>query len=161
MAGRGESGRNRPGQRDGRTEVGRIKASQTRWRSNGEDEMKKTPRKKAVERLDKAFSKFIRQRDGMCVMPDCYKTQNLHAGHLITRCKYSVRWDEENCFAQCAGHNFEHENHPEKFTLWYIKMFGPARYIDLVERSNKIRKFTTVELLAMAEEYENQLKGKK
>ena len=121
--------------------------------------MKKTPRKKAVERLDKAFSKYIRQRDGMCVL--CKSRENLQCGHLITRSKYSTRWDEWNCFAQCAGHNYEHEGHPEKFTLWYLRTFGAPKYVDLVERSNKIRKFTTEELLTLAEEYENQLKGKK
>ena len=120
---------------------------------------KKSPRKKAVERLDKAFSRYVRQRDKECVL--CRSKENLQCGHLITRSKYSTRWHILNGFCQCRSCNFLHESQPERFTAWFLRVFGKKAYEALVKESNQIRKFSTEELIAMAEEYENNLKGEK
>lgn len=66
---------------------------------------KRYSRKNAVKELDKAFSEYIRARDGKCMQGgNC--NGPLTCGHLITRSNYSTRWDEGNAFGQCSGHNF-------------------------------------------------------
>lgn len=114
--------------------------------------MKKSQRKKLVKRLDKVFSLFIRKRDGHCVI--CGKTERLTAGHLITRAKYSVRWDERNVFCQCAGCNLTHEHNSHIFTDWYIRKFGLNAYQNLILESNQTKKFSDLDLELMINKYQ-------
>jgi 5-methylcytosine-specific restriction endonuclease McrA len=104
-------------------------------------------RKQLVKALDTLFSLVIRLRDGKCVL--CWKVVGLTCGHLITRSKYVVRWDEDNAFGQCMGCNLSHEYNPHPFTLWYIKKFGKDKYEQLVKKSNKSKKFSDTELRAL------------
>lgn len=106
--------------------------------------MKKPSRKKLVRLLDKEVSRIVRERDKFCVL--CFSGHNLTAGHLITRSKFSVRWDLHNVFAQCKGCNFSHEFNPHPFTLWYIKQFGQERYEKLVTKSWQIVKYSNADL---------------
>ena len=118
---------------------------------------RKTKRQRAILKADKAFGDYIKARDHYtCVL--CGTKNNPTVGHLITRGKYSVRWDEENAFCQCKGCNFRHEYQPEQFTSWYINRFGKEKYIELVLKSNQIKKFKTFEIEEIAEKYKNKLK---
>ena len=110
-----------------------------------------TPRKKLIKKLDTVFSLYIRKRDKRCVI--CGTKDNLTCGHLITRAKYSVRWDEDNAFAQCTSCNMKHEYYPEIFTQWFIKTHRLSTYTKLIERSNKIRKFTNEDLIELCADY--------
>lgn len=114
--------------------------------------MKKSPRKKLVAKLDKTFSEYIRARDGKCVQ--CGATERLTCGHLITRSKYSVRWDSTNAFGQCSKCNLLHEYQPERFTSWFIEKYGKEKYLDLVFRSNQIVRYNNDELLFLTETYQ-------
>jgi len=107
-------------------------------------------RKRLIQELDKETSRIVRKRDGACVL--CHKRESLQCGHLITRSKYSVRWDLGNCFCQCSGCNLRHEHQPEHFTNWFIQKFGADAYSDLVARSNKIHKWTEWDLKVLLDE---------
>ena len=116
----------------------------------------RSERKKLVKKLDKVFSEYIRLRDGYkCVL--CGSRINIQAGHLITRGKYSTRWDEDNVFAQCRSCNYRHEYQPEIYTSWYIEKFGENRYLDLVEKSNVIVKYKNCDLKIMIEYYKRKV----
>lgn len=117
--------------------------------------IKKPSRKKLVKELDRVFSLFIRQRDKKCVQ--CGKVEQLTCGHLLTRAKYSVRWNEGNAFGQCAGENMKHEFQPEHYTLWYINKFGLQSYEQLVTDSNKLSKFTNSDLQEKINYYTKQI----
>ncbi len=97
----------------------------------------KTKRKKLVEALDKRVAEIVKKRDKHCVT--CGTTANPTAGHLITRAKYSVRWDLRNVFQQCKSCNFIHEFNPHIFTNWYINKFGVKQYQALVKLSNQVK----------------------
>ena len=114
----------------------------------------KTPRQKAVRAADAQMSRYIRARDGQCVI--CGKREGLQNGHLITRGKYATRWEEENCYCQCAGCNLRHEFQPEIFTDWWISRHGEEAYHDLVRKSNTIRKFSTDEIEEIAAYYKQK-----
>ena len=116
-------------------------------------------RQKAVRAADKAFSEYIRKRDGYT----CYTCGHvgqpsdgvMQVGHLITRAKYSVRWDEDNAACQCRSCNMRHEYQPEIFTDKYIRDKGIEAYHDLVFTSNKPRKWTTQEIREIARYYKD------
>ena len=102
-------------------------------------------------RLDIVFSKWIRKRDGRCVV--CGQTYVLQNGHLITRGVKSLRWDEKNCNCQCSGCNYRHEFRPEIYTAWFVAKYGTEEYMELVRRSKKIKKWTIDELKELIERY--------
>lgn len=111
---------------------------------------KKGPSRKAlVKQLDLLYSKAVRNRDakltgGVCVL-GCGPIECV--SHLITRSKYSVRWDLDNGTGQCHSANFRHEFDPHIYTSWYINAKGLDAYNSLVEKSHKIAKFSTQDLL--------------
>jgi len=115
---------------------------------------KKTARQRAIKKADDAFSLYIRTRDKRCVL--CGKETELTAGHLITRSRWSVRYDEDNVFCQCTSCNLKHEYYPEIFTAWYISRFGEKKYEELVIKSQQPKKYTTQELLELAEYYKEK-----
>ena len=118
--------------------------------------IKKTARQKAVKKADAAMSLYVRARDKRCVL--CGTPYRLQAGHLIRRGKWSVRYDERNVFCQCAGCNKRHNYYPEFYTNWWINRFGQEAYDKLVRDSQKLKHYTTAELLEIAEYFKNKLK---
>ena len=82
-------------------------------------------RKTLVRLLDSAVSRFIRQRDGECVL--CGSKEKLTNGHVFSRAHYSTRWDtrpDGDCHCQCMGCNLVHEHDPFLFFRWYAEKFG-------------------------------------
>ena len=115
-----------------------------------------TTRKRLINQLDRVFSRYIRLRDGACVI--CGSRENLNAGHIITRSVYSVRWDEENVWAQCRGCNFLHEHRPEIFITWFINRFGRKKWEALLRRSRTLKKWQNYELTEMIQHYKEKIK---
>lgn len=118
----------------------------------------KTERKKLVEKADKAFGEYIKIRDGWTCFV-CGKTRQqatIQPGHLITRGKYSVRWDERNAQAVCKGCNILHEFQPEHHTQKFLKKFGQAAYDRLVFESNQSEKLSNSDLKGVIEYYKQK-----
>lgn len=114
----------------------------------------RTPRQIARDYADKWFSKYIRARDYgqgcyTCDSPKGY----MQCGHLITRAKYSTRWDPLNAKAQCAGCNKLHEYQHEHFNSKWIQEYGEAAYHELVRKSNTVTKFTTQEIQEIGDHF--------
>lgn len=114
---------------------------------------KKTERQRLVEKLDRLTSEIVINRDRKCVT--CGVTRNLSCGHLITRARYGVRWDLQNCAAQCFACNALHESDPEPYKTWFILRYGESALEELKIKS-KLGKFTLFEMkkiLADLKEY--------
>ena len=112
-----------------------------------------TKRKLLHKQLTAIHSKYIRQRDGFCVL--CGKRDSLECGHLFTRANKSTMYDthpEGNCHAQCHACNQLHESKPEYFTNWFILRHGQEAYDTLLQRSHLIKQHTITELEEMIEE---------
>jgi hypothetical protein len=62
------------------------------------------PRKKAIAALDRAFSKMIRERDGIAGCISCGAAIH-EAGHFIRREAMSTRWNPVNVNGQCIRCN--------------------------------------------------------
>ena len=116
--------------------------------------MKQRSRKAVVKQLDKVFGDFIKLRDrNTCVV--CGARRNIQCGHLYTRASYSTRWDEENCWAQCAGCNLIHEHRPK-----HMEYAVAGRGIDvdkLFTKHCRVKKYTTADLEEMILYYKNKL----
>jgi hypothetical protein len=109
-----------------------------------------------VRKLDTVFSKYIRARDGYCVV--CGTSNQLQCGHLLSRIAYSTRWDEVNASAQCASCNIKHENNPAPYMLWFVKRFGEKKLEELNLQYNTPKKFSNNDLENMIEYYTKKLK---
>ena len=120
---------------------------------------KKSERSKLVTKLDTACSKYIRLRDGECVI--CGNVNDANNGHLFTRNAHSTRWDiteDGNCHQQCWPCNYAHEMDPYPYINWYIKKFGQEKYDALRFRFKTPRKFSEAELEEMLEHIKEQTK---
>jgi len=122
---------------------------------------KRTERQRAIAAADKAFSEYIRARDRYicktCGIAGSKGDGVMTCGHLITRAKYSVRWDESNAECQCRGCNMRHEFQPEVMTDNYIMRYGTEFYHELVLFSNTPRKFTVPDIRDIAKYYVDKL----
>lgn len=110
---------------------------------------RKTERQLLEVKLDHVIREIILDRDLKCVQP--IKTIGGHrgartSGHLISRTRESVRWDLYNVHEQCGGHNILHEYQPEKFTSWFLEMFGVEQYSRLVHDADQVGKLQLYEL---------------
>ena len=97
---------------------------------------------KLIKEADDLFSKYIRKRDNYkCISCGTYlEPSESQCGHLITRRKKAVRWDEYNCHCQCPGCNYKHNFYPHIMTIQVIKKIGQMQYEDLCSRT-EIRNF--------------------
>ena len=111
---------------------------------------KRSVRKRPIIMLQEQADRLVRRivlirDDELCVCPEPKHghSQNMQAGHLVTRAKKSVRWDLWNVSVQCSGCNMLHEYQPERYTRWFIEKFGSKTWLDLIERSSHIQKYST------------------
>ena len=115
---------------------------------------KSLTRKQAVKAADKAFSEYIRKRDGYCVT--CGSKDRLQCGHLFSRVAYSTRWSWDNAFCQCAKCNMIHEYDPAPLTLYFLRNFGQVHYEDLHKLHKTPMKFKTYQIEEIARFYKEK-----
>ncbi len=121
----------------------------------------KTPRAKAIAKLDEQFSRYIRLRStdhrgyGRCFT--CSKEMHwkqVDAGHFQTRAKFSTRWDEVNVQFQCKNCNMTNSGQQYIFGLKLDEVYGEGTADELVRKGNQlIIKHTLQELRDLAEHY--------
>jgi hypothetical protein len=117
-----------------------------------------TRRKQLEKKLDAVFRDYILLRGGgVCF---CCGVSGemavLQCGHLITRARRAVRWDERNAEIQCRTDNFLHEHRPELFTRLWILKYGEAAYDKLIRDSWTDKKYSLQELEDLIEYYKNK-----
>ena len=123
---------------------------------------KKPSRSKLVKKMDVIFSQYIRlknSKNGICTCVTCgkkghWKTGGIQAGHFMSRKHYSTRWDEDNVKPQCVGCNMFRSGEQYKYSLYLGKQLSEK----LHEKSNKIVKFTNIELEEMFQHYSDEVK---
>lgn len=119
---------------------------------------------KAVGKLDKVFSKFIRLREcdeygiGECFTCDTRKDwKTVDAGHFQSRSKYSTRWDEMNVQFQCRDCNADARGKQYEYGLRLDYHFGEGTAEGILIKSNQMRKFTTAEIKEMTIHYQGKV----
>jgi hypothetical protein len=112
-------------------------------------------------RLDDLCSLTVRIRDDftckLCgkaypeIVPQC--------GHVIERDCWPTRWYEGNLFCQCAGENYDQENHPTKYRLkWTEILGGPEAYDLLVRKAFTPGKISKVQKADLLQHWQSRLR---
>src|SRR5690606_19997162 len=114
-------------------------------------------RSKLIKKLDKVFSKFIRERDRSCLY--CGKTENLQCAHIVPRTYLNLRWDERNCITLCYRHHlyWAHKD-PLEFVAWIRNKFpGLEEY--LIKKKNECVKYDKTKIEELLEVYIDKVKN--
>ena len=100
-----------------------------------------------------AFNKWVRLRDGACVI--CGATEPLNAGHFLSATRDNTRFDEDNVHCQCVSCNFEHERNPLPYTRWMQGRYGDEFLEDLERRwhTTRVPKYTEQDFRDIANKY--------
>ena len=122
-------------------------------------------RKKLIQRLDKVFSQWIRQKDadhrGYVECWTCGKVllwSRVDAGHFQSRAKFSTRWDEMNVKPQCKGCNGFRSGEQFKFARKLDAVYGEGTAEEIERISNQTRKYSVEELEALVDVYNRRLR---
>jgi len=112
---------------------------------------KKTQRKKLIEKLDKVFSIYIRQRYAVNEIAKCFTCgkkdhwKKMQCGHFQSRKHQATRWNEENCQVQCVGCNMFKQGEQWTFGLNLDAKYGSSTSFDLHVLSKQTLKMTRVD----------------
>jgi 5-methylcytosine-specific restriction endonuclease McrA len=79
-----------------------------------------------MKKADRAFSLYIRERDGEC-LADPPHAGNLQCAHLITRSYKAIRTVPENAVALCQKHHLYFTHRPLEWREWVEDRF-PGRW---------------------------------
>lgn len=113
-----------------------------------------------VADMDKVFQYYIRLRDvmpggfGRCISCNKIKPFNhLQAGHFFSRRHFSVRWNEDNCNAECEYDNCWNGEHLLTYKENLIKKIGVQRFQMLEVASRQTRRWSDFEIKTMIKYY--------
>lgn len=121
-------------------------------------------KQKAVKKLDRVFSQFIRKRDtkdgwGKCC--SCGKRiayEKGDCGHFINRRFMATRWREDNSHFQCRRCNRFEEGNGVGYTLFMIDKYGREHVEYLRVLKNETMRFSVGEIELMIKDYKQKLK---
>lgn len=121
-------------------------------------------RQKAVNRADKYFSLYIRQREADARGYNSCKTcgreahyKQLQCGHFQSRKFYATRWDELNAACQCGRCNMLSG---EQYLMgqWLNKTFGEGTAEQMYTKAHIPTKLTTKEIEEIADKFKELCK---
>lgn len=124
--------------------MARIKSSR-KSKSSKSSRKSKLSISSLKKKVDKLWSKLVRKKDKKCIR--CGKQTNLQAHHIFSRRFNSTRWLLDNGVTLCYGCHmfFAHIEH-ENFRDMVIEKIGKAKYLQLKQLSNQIKKINYEEL---------------
>lgn len=97
-----------------------------------------------IDLADKAFSKYIRTRDGW-KCKRCHKqyhppTAALHCSHFQGRGKEGTRFEPLNCDSLCYGCHRYFTSHPGEHYTWQVEQKGQKVVDQIILQSNTYKK---------------------
>lgn len=106
--------------------------------------------------LDTLTSLIVRARDGRCVT--CGTTESLECSHYFKRRFLATRWNLQNCNAQCAHENEEHNSSPFRYRAYMVKLIGEDGLDELFALRNSVWRPSDEELRALRDSYRQMLR---
>lgn len=125
--------------------------------------MKITQQKGIDKKLDDAWRELVKLRAGNKCEYCKATNKQLHAHHIFSRSKKSVRWDVNNGISLCAGHHvlsssFSAHKTPTEFTYW-LEGYRGKEYIELLTiKANQTSKLFKFEKELLLEELKKDIK---
>ena len=113
---------------------------------------KKLTRSKLVKKLDTVFSQYIRQKNSLDEIANCFTCgksdhwKKLQNGHFQSRRHYITRWDELNCQVQCAGCNVFKFGEQFLFGQYLDQKYGEGTSRTLHIKAQKTIKISNIEI---------------
>lgn len=137
--------------------------------SQNEENAAKTKSKKnkpnLTKKLDKVFSAYIRLRDAMpsghfkCISCGQIKPfEQADCGHFFSRKNMSVRFDEDDCHAECRSCNRFSSDHLIAYQTNLIRKVGIQRFELLSAKAHQTKHWSDFELEAMIKHYTAEVK---
>lgn len=118
-----------------------------------------------TKKLDKVFSAYIRLRDAMpsghfkCISCGQIKPfEQADCGHFFSRKNMSVRFDENDCHAECRGCNRFSSDHLIAYQANLIRKIGMQRFELLSAKAHQAKHWSDFELEAMIKHYTAEVK---
>jgi len=116
--------------------------------------MKRKPSLASLKRkLDKAFGRYIRERDVNSRCVTCGAVGILQAGHWIPRQHLATRWDERNVHGQCAWCNCWQHGNLIYYTLYMQQRYGQEVVDELMRLKRTTVKMTRSDYETLLEKY--------
>lgn len=108
--------------------------------------------------MDQLVRDILALRDDQCFTCGIHRDQwPLEVGHMIHRVNERVRWNLQNCNAQCRECNGEHNNDAEIYIGCFVQRYGAEAYAELRALSQKNHKPGYTELLAIRDGLRREL----
>lgn len=107
---------------------------------------------KLKKEADKYWSRYIRLRDsenGVCKCISCGVVKpwkDMQNGHFVSRASSTLRFDEENCNAQCVGCNMFKQGNQYAYSINLDMKYGDGTAKKLHDQRFDTHKFTVLEL---------------
>lgn len=128
----------------------------------------KKPNKPTVAKLkkeaDKWYSQYVRLRDAdqsgfaSCISCGVRKSwRELQNGHFVSRSSSVLRYDEENCNAQCVGCNMFKQGNQYAYALALDEKYGDGTAKKLHDQRFEMHKFTITELEEIIHDAKEQI----
>lgn len=131
-----------------------IQAKHEKKRSKARKESLKT-RGEHQKEVQVAFNHFIRLRDKdePCISCQRYHQGQIHAGHYLSvGSRVNLRFDENNCHAQCAPCNNHLSGNLINYRINLIKKLG-VKEVERLESDHEPRRYTIEQLNDMKVHY--------
>lgn len=113
-----------------------------------------------IKKTQQIFNRYIRLRDcnDPCISCRRHHAGQYHAGHYRTvGANPELRFDERNCYKQCAPCNNHLSGNIVNFRIALISKFGD-RFVADLEGPHKAKKYTIPELKELQELYKSKIK---
>ena len=123
---------------------------------------KRSARQRAIQRLDREFSRYIRGKytdhTGRVECFTCGANHNpwdVHCGHFQSRRYMATRWSEDNRRPQCVSCNIYHQGRQYEFGN-RLDRESPGLAAEVIVRSREVKKWTLKQIEALIQHYRNE-----
>jgi len=127
--------------------------------------VKTTDRQKAIQKLDAAFSEYIRLRNAdangnvKCITcGDQHHWRDVDCGHFVKRGNNAVRWNLQNCGEQCRLCNSTFDGREDLHAEYIDRTYGEGTAEKLRRMGKEDEKFTVPELESMCDELRKEIR---
>jgi predicted restriction endonuclease len=109
---------------------------------------------KLIKKLDKLFSKIVRERAGYRCLKCGTISKYTQTAHVFSRNNRSVRWDLDNGICLCYYcHIMWAHREPVEFTEWIQKKLGRKKWEYLEKKSKEIFKGNSTTIFNNLKDY--------
>lgn len=114
--------------------------------------------KEIKNEMDQLVRDILALRDSECFTCHIRRDQwPLEVGHLIHRVNERVRWNLQNCNAQCRECNSEHNNDAEIYIGCFVQRYDVEAYAELRALSQRSHKPGYTQLLVLRDNLRSEL----